>query len=220
MAIEDYFKKNKIVPRSLGEVSEEHKRIDKIPDDTEYFNQYFQTGLDVFVECVDYSLNKQLFDIVLQEARKHEDLFEPCCQSGIFGCYIASETGKAYTGMDINPFGIKKAKERAVLNCLGPGIFVLGDILEYENSHEAIVGRHVVNGRGRHIGLDIKDDIMASLSKMSKNIILIQTSQLGLSELSVEKYKRAFERHGYKFEILNEPKKSATGEFFVLKAVK
>lgn len=156
--------------------------------------------------------------MVLEEARKHEDLFELCCQSGIFGCYIASETGKPYRGMDINPFGIEKAKERAEHNGLDPETFVLGDVLEYDKEHEAIVGRYVVNGKYH----DIDDDMLEAVSRISSNVVLIQPAQAHAVRMTIEEYRRAFERHGYEFEVIGEPQESpATGaHVFVMKAEK
>ncbi len=170
------------------------------------------------MECVDHDLNRELFGLVLAEARNYSDLFEPCCQSGIFGCYIALETGCSYKGVDINPFGIEKAKQRAVKNGLGPLIFELGDVLAYPTEHEAIIGRYVVNTKFH----DVDDEMVDALSRISRTIVLIQPSQARSNRQTIEAYRMAFERHGYAFELLSEPKESpATGaHIFVVKATK
>ena len=219
MAIDEYFERNGIAPKPLSDQTEEDKEIAKIKDDDIYYTEYFKRGLDVLIECVDFSLNRQLFDVVLEEAKKYEDIFEPYCQSGIFGCYVASETSGAYRGLDINPVGIEKAKERAKLNGLAPEIFTLGDLFEYTQSHEAVVGRYVSNTQG--LGVDPK--VVEALSQISDNVVLIQNLQPHRGMSSMDMYKIAFGLHGYdNFELLSEPQRStATGaSVFVMKATK
>jgi hypothetical protein len=218
MTIEEYFRKNGIEEKSNDDITPEQRGTSYIEDETEYFDVYFKTGLDTVVEGLDLYMNKLIFDLILQEAKKYQDLFEPRCQSGIFGCYIASMIEGKYGGLDINPFGIKKAKERALVNGLNQNIFVLGDALPYKKEHEAVIGRYVVNGRY----FDIEDGMMDLVSRITKNVVIAQSSQSFATAETIQDYKEQFERHGYKFRLVGNPIESnATGAtVFVLSATK
>lgn len=216
--IDEYFSRNGIVSKTDADITPEHRRVSGIFDEGKFFNQYFQSELDVLMAGIDFPLNSTQFDLVLDEAKKFSDFFQPCCQSGILGCYIAIGTGAKFKGMDINPFGIEKAKKRAARNGLNPEIFELGDILEYAGEHEAVVGRYVLNT----IKLDIDDESVDAVSRISRNLILIQNVQSIGVRYSIRMYKECLERHGYSFEVINEPTEAqSTGAYeFVFKATK
>ncbi|MFH1420922.1 MAG: hypothetical protein ABIG30_03050 [Candidatus Aenigmatarchaeota archaeon] len=218
--VEKYFQRNAIALKTVKDATPEQAIFSDIadPEDEKYFNDYFRLGMDELIESVDVPVNIQLFRIAMCEARKFQDVFDPCCQSGIFGCHIARGV-RAYTGMDINPLGIEKAKARAKLNGLNPDIFLLGDVLEYNKKHEAIVGRYVANTP--YFGAD--GEMIDALNSISRNVILIQSARgyhlISDTQVSLQK---AFERHGFKFEVLTKPVESpAIGSYvFMMKATK
>jgi len=218
--IDEYFEKNGVVPKTVFDMTREQRVVSRLPTECGeefYFEEYFKTDFDVLIDSVDIRANKVLFDLVLAEARKFSDLFEPCCQSGIFGCYIALETGAAFKGMDLSRLAIEKARKRAELNRLPAEIFVEGDVLGYAGQHEAVVGRYVVNGQHH----DINEDMLAKVREISSNIVLVQPAQANLGMMGPRMYQRAFERLGFSFEVLGSSQRSATGAmYFVVKASK
>ena len=220
MDIREYFALNGIERKELSDVSDEHRVISKIKDDAKYFDAYFQTGLDVFIESLDYDMNCRLFELMLQESKGFSDIFDPFCQSGIFGCYITSNNSHQYKGMDINTHGIKKAKERAILNGLDQDIFTEGDVLTYDGQHEAVVGRYAANDN-YFLNPDLKS--IAAMSRISGQILLIQNSQPGFGNRTIKLYEDVFRRIGIKyFDVLSDIYHSkATGaDVFVLRARK
>jgi hypothetical protein len=217
MTLESYFEKNSIFERASKEATIEQRKVSRIINDSEYYNHYYNLNLDEFMECVDIKLNLVVFDIALDAIVGVEDIFEPCCQSGIFGCYIADNIDGKYIGMDKHPHAIEKAKKRAVFNELSQSIFIENNILEYKNEHEAIIGRYVFNG----LHLDINYDVIDSLSKISESMIMIQNVESNRYSFFVSSYKQAFSRLGYSFEVLSDRRfySAATGaDVFVFEA--
>ncbi|MBT4541216.1 class I SAM-dependent methyltransferase [Candidatus Woesearchaeota archaeon] len=218
-SIEDYFARNRIIAKGIYNVPPEFIRVTRIPDDEEYYEEYYRTGLDDFFECVNFHPNKRLFTLILSLVEDFQDLFEPCCQSGLFGSYIAGNHDGTYRGMDINQFAIEKAKQRAIDNELDPNIFQQGNIFEYEEEHEAIVGRYVIN-RKRD---GVYPEMVEKVCNISRNIILVQTVYGNNSQEQIfESYKREFAKHNYSFEVLAKSIKTLTSDSysFVFKASK
>jgi|GEM_PF-2441478 len=219
MTIESYLDWNDISPKKIGDATEEQRKASAIKDDAAYYIAYFESGLDDFIECVDYSLNKEVFDAILGKASDFNDLFEPCCQSGLLGCYMMSQLPKAtYKGIDINRTAISRARARALGNAVNPESFDVADLLRYNQQHEAVVGRYVVNG----LNHNVRDDMIEALAGISKNIILAQPVQASDRSIAVPLYERSFNRHGYSVDAVTMPIKSeATGSYvFVIKATK
>jgi tRNA/tmRNA/rRNA uracil-C5-methylase (TrmA/RlmC/RlmD family) len=217
MEIGDYFKENKIVPKGLYDITLEYIQINKISDDDLYYNEYYQTNLDEFFECINFYPNRRLFEVISSAVKDFQDLFEPCCQSGIFGSYIAKNHPGTYKGIDINQLAIKKAKQRAKDNNLNESIFQQENVFQYGNIHEAIIGRHVINKKRT----SINDEMLEKICNISKNIILVQTIYGNSSSKTVlESYQQAFNQHNFSFELLNQPLKipETDSSSFVLKA--
>jgi len=222
MGIEDYFKKNNIVPKRIEEISEEYRRIYFIYDKSRFISEFCKSNMDDFVDCVDYENSSFLFDVVAREASRYSDLFEPCCMSGLLGCYLASELeGVKYKGIDINEVAIDKAKKRAIANNLSPDIFEVKDKLEYKQKHVAVVGKYVANAyNSKRIVVD--EQAIKWLSGISDNIILIGFTRPNLFENDREEFSGSFKRYGYKLDILTALRKGECrqGDFFVMKAAR
>lgn len=217
----EYFSRNGITMKSVDDATGEQMYVAEVlgsaDDETEYYKQYFLVGLDNLLDCVDQRTGIRSFQVLVEQADQFSDVFEPCCQSGLLGCYLAAHV-KAYKGIDIEPEAIAKSKRRAVINGLNPDIFSVGDVFSYDKQHEALFGRYVVNGRFN----DVRDDMMEAVSRISNNVVLIQQAQASRVQGTVDDLKQAFERFGYRFELLNHPEESdATGAYvFVMKATK
>ena len=169
MGIGDYFKENGIVPKGLYDITLEHINTTNISDDELYYDEFYRTSLDDFFECINFYPNRRLFTVISSAIKDFQDLFEPCCQSGIFGSYIARNHDGTYKGIDINHLAIKKAKQRARQNNLDESIFQQESVFQYENKHEAIIGRHVINKKRT----SVNSEMLEKICGISKNIILI-----------------------------------------------
>jgi len=199
MSIDDYFVLNCISPKSRGDASEEHANVNDISDYSVFWDSYFKSGLEEFIDCVDYDINMVLFSLLKEKVSVYSDLVEPCCQSGILGCYLASELRDSrYFGFDKNPIAVQKAKARSEKNGLSQDIFIEIDKAEYYCKHEAVVGRFIANRLRFKPHYNIDDDAMDFLSRASENVILIQPSQVGWLKETVREYDQAFKRHGYR----------------------
>jgi len=220
ITIDDYFKNNGITPKHTSHASPEHLRITEIDDNKEYFDQYFQAGLDDFIECVDFHMNRQMFGLLLAEARKYSDIFEPCCQSGLFGCYAMLNSSGTYLGADINPYAILKARRRAVANSLPESRFVQQDVRNYPKQHEAIVGRYVINTSW----YEADHEMIDAIARISDNILLVQPSKFFCGDwTSLNAYREAFKKHGYEMSLLQEKhiQSEVTGAYmFAIKATR
>ena len=172
VTIDEYFGANGIILKPISAVSPDQKAASRIPDEKKYYDAFFRTRLNEFMHCVDYAVNRELFMRLLEEAKKFQDLLEPCCQGGIQGCFLALESGAEYKGVDLNELGIAQARERAVKLGLPPQIFQVADFLAYEGQHEAVVGSYVVEA----IHNAPKDDMIEAIGRVSKNAVLIQTA--------------------------------------------
>ncbi len=217
MEITDYFKENGIIPKGLYDITPEYVRITEIVDDDIYYNEYYKTNLDEFFECINFYPNKRLFSVISSAVKEFQDLFEPCCQSGIFGSYIASDHNGTYKGIDINQLAIEKAKQRAKDNNLNENIFQQEEVFQYENKHEALIGRHVINKKRT----SVNSEMLERICHISENIILIQTIYGNNDpKIILESYQQAFNQHNFSFELLNQPLKipETASSSFVLKA--
>jgi predicted RNA methylase len=219
MSLESYFRRNAIVEKALEERTPEQKKAGRLVNDSAFYNNYYATNLEEFKDCVDFKSNSVVFDIALDAIVRFEDIFEPCCGSGIFGCYIAQNVAGKYIGIDRHPKAIEKAKKRAAQNGLSREIFAEGDILDYKGFHEAIVGRDFA----QDVHFNINYKMLDALSRISKNIIVVQNAEFGRLSSSIEAYKRAFSKLGYSFDVLTDRRlfSTATGaEVFVFEAHK
>ncbi len=220
MNIDEYFRTIGISPKRTEHATEVHRRVSALTPDSRFYKFYFKTGLDEFLDGVDFEMNKALFDIVLNEVKDFNDIFEPYCQSGLLGCYIAANTDSDYAGVDINPFGIEKAKVRAGLVGIDPGNFMRADVLEYTQQHDVIVGRYALNTT--HYDADVS--AIDALCNISENIVLIQGSRYYCGDwVTLDGCEKRFTENGYSFTQLTEkPIKSKVNDInmFVVKATK
>lgn len=216
MTLEDYFAKNGIRKKQLFDATPD-QRIVPLVAENDYFQEFFKTDLDSFIDCVDYDLNMRLFDAALREIAPFDDILEPCCMSGIFGCYIAQHK-KHYTGVDILPIAIEKAQKRAVDNGLSPAIFRAGDVKHLTKKHEAIVGRYVVNTHD----YDVDYTMISALARLSDTIVLIGAVNPEERTYRYHEYSDAFKQHGFGFSIAEEGGSSAVTHAytFLLKATR
>ncbi|MFP4403283.1 MAG: hypothetical protein ACOC3X_01025 [Nanoarchaeota archaeon] len=223
MDLKEYFNKNNITKKDIKTATKEHINISKIMDDSIYYDLYYKSNLDDFIDSVDYDLNLDLFQIILNESKKYLDLFEPCCQSGLLGNFIYLNNNHknnfSYNGIDINEIAINKAKRRAIHNSSNENIFTINDFFEYKKEHETIIGRYILNDKVNKINNKFID----KSKEISKNIITIQTFQDNLNyKQGILEYVAALKKHGFESDILNKPTKSnATNAInFILKAYK
>ena len=216
--IDEYFMENGIVSKPASALPGELRRIGRIEDDTEFFNAAFQSDYDIRIDGIDYYSNLWLFQKIADETRKFQDIFEPCCQSGILGCFLALESDGYYLGMDFNEFGIARAKSRAAANGLSPEIFQFGDFFEYSGTHEALVGRQVINEKW----YDPNPDMVAKAVSVSLNIILLQSFHPGQRKSAFEKYAHEFAKHNFSFEASQkyEPLSLTGTDVYLIKASK
>lgn len=220
MNIEEYFRTVGISKKRTEHATKEHRRVSEVTSDSRFYKFYFKTGLDEFLDGVDIEMNKILFDVVLNEVKDFSDIFEPYCQSGLLGCYIAANTDGDYRGVDINAFGIKKAKARAELVGVEPENFVCADVLNYHQQHDIVVGRYALNTTH----YDADETAIDALCKLSDNIVLIQGSRYFCGEwVTLNGCRKKFSENGYSFtQLTDKPIKSEVNDInmFVVKATK
>jgi len=200
MTVEEYLKRNGVHPVSIRDISDRHRRVVQIDNDSQYYPEFFSTGLDDFVEGVDFDLNSEMFDRLVAEIKDAKDVFEPCCQSGLLGCYVASQPNKPrYKGIDLSEEGIAKAKARALKNDLDPKIFSVDDLMMYDGQHEVTIGRHIINTRNN---LVINRDYLGKLTEISPKIVMIQIAPRIMEHQVVQACESAFGQRHYSFEVL------------------
>jgi SAM-dependent methyltransferase len=219
MDIIDYFKKNEIIEKSIFDVTTEHLITSKIKNNNKYYNSYYKTNLDDFIDCVDYKINLDFFKIVSNESKKYLDLFEPCCQSGLLSCfvYLNNPNISTYKGIDINEFAIKKAKDRTKKFFINENIFETKDLFEYNKQHEAIIGRYIINNSYNYPD----NNFIEKIKQISNNLILIQAFQKNNKE-KIKQYIDSLTKHGFITDILYPPiiSNATKAMNFVLKAYK
>jgi 2-polyprenyl-3-methyl-5-hydroxy-6-metoxy-1,4-benzoquinol methylase len=213
ITIDEFLVKNGISPKHINLASNEHKKISTIRNDDVYYEKYFSSCLDDFIDCVDYDIISKVFPLILEKTKDFKDVFEPCCQSGLLGCYLASN-GISYNGMDLSERGIAKAKDRAKSNLLNPELFEKGDILAHDKKYDVIIGRYVINNSQN----DVNPIMIEALSKLSHNIILLQQSKFFSGKwTTIEDYRSQFTKRNYNFTVSDEHWKSeATGSYLFL----
>jgi hypothetical protein len=221
--IDDFFRKNGVVPKSLTQISDEHIRVHKIKDPKEYYREFSKTGFDDFIDCVNYYPNRLLFVKMLEALEGVNDVFEPCCGSGLLGSYLNLNMGDnshfSYNGIDSSEYAIEKAKERAVLNALNPDLFCQEDVFDYETRHELIVGRHVVNNR--YAG--VNRPMVEKLCTLSDHMFFIQTNYGNMSDdQCVDMYRDEFAKYDFEVEsLIQKVKVPSTMSFsFVIEVTK
>ncbi len=224
METEEFLSRNRIYHKTIDNVTEEEKKSAKLFEKSKSFDFFYGGNLDDLMDSLDYPITKEFFDVVLAETKDYQDLFEPCCMSGLLGCFAASEKDNvSYVGIDINDYAIEKAQSRAHINGLNPEIFIKMDKADYKNLHEAIIGRYVANNF-LHGQRDLVDEeAMDFLSKTSDNIVLIARAPERFGKYGFEQYKASFKRHGYKnIEIVSNMHTSEflEADLFVMKATK
>ena len=221
--IDDFLRKNGIVPKSLIDISDEHLRVHKIKDPGEYYKEFSRTGFDDFIDCVNYYPNRLLFAKILEALGDFRDVFEPCCGSGLLGSYLSlnmrENHGFSYNGIDFSEHAIERAKQRAILNALNPDLFYQQDVFDYETRHEVIVGRHVVNNR--YDG--VNREMVGKLCTLTDHMFFIQTNYGNMDdEQCVNMYQNAFAKYGFDVQKVSESVKiPSTFSFsFVIEAIK
>jgi len=224
MRDDEFFTRNRIFPKNIEDTTIEQKGSNKLFEKTGSFDYFFGGNLEDLMDCVNYSINKELFRVILEHANDYKDLFEPCCMSGLLGCYIKSELENAsYKGIDKNRYAAEKAQSRAHLNHLDPNIFVQMDKQDYNNKHEAIIGRFVANKDKYGLRELVDDNAVEFLSRTSDNVVLIARAFPGRTNSAFNDYKFSFNRHGYKnFDSISRDYHSAVldSDLFVIKASK
>lgn len=200
ITIDDFFKHNGIVKRSLSEATDEHRRISRIEQDSAFYPQYFNSGLDDFFESVNHDENKELFTAVAEVLKGKSDIVEPCCQSGLFGAYIALQGIAEYQGFDISKEGIIKAKARAEHNNLNPERFNIASLADYPIKHEVVTGRYVANSKYG----TVQPRTVRKISEMADTAVMIQNYPAGhLRERDM--YIAQFKDKGYnKIDIIKD----------------
>lgn len=216
--IKEYFARNGIVRKRLSEASAEHRSIGAIEDNAEYYRMHFKTGLDDFLDGVNIESNERLFNALLNEARKYQDVFEPCCQSGLLGVYLAGNIPGKYKGMDVSKEAVDKAKARATRNGLDVSLFELGDVMQYDGKHEVIIGRNVIND-GEY---SINETMLRKIAEIGKRFVLIEGVDASIPiELTPSIYEDACEKQGISFRVVHPPIATSTNSsMFVLEGRK
>jgi hypothetical protein len=168
----EYLKSN--LEAGLEPTSEQIRACsDKNLDNSRYYDKYFTLGIDDLIDSMDYPILEELFTYL--SSSSHQDIFEPCCQSGLLGCFLAQAVN--YKGVDINKIAIGKAKKRAVKNGISPEVFYLGDFYGYPGRHEAIYGRYIINDEH----LNLNRDSVEKLKEIADEMQLIQKVVPGTS---------------------------------------
>jgi len=223
---------NELSSRPFQSLTKEQVRVSRFKENSaisnneyEYWKNFFLTGLDFHTECADLNQNKELFTSVLAELVncEYKNIFEPMCQSGIFGSFIAgSIKGSTYIGIDYNEEGVRKAKEFKDNNGLENAVFEKGNLFTYHGKgHEVLIGRYILNGEEEVLNEESIDKFhLDFITEQSDRIILIQTVS---KPKNVELYRQVFDDIDYDFEILQEPiaLNSRAGKFaFAFKATR
>ncbi len=167
-----------------------------------YFENYFKTGFDDFNAGFIFETTKQIYRAVSQGLEGVESAYEPFCQSGLLGCFIASNIG-SYKGVDLSAEGIKNAKERALKNSIDDSMFEQGDFYTFEPAKgtEALTGLNVLSDSFNH-SLDMK--CVKRVSELGiPNLVLIQNCMYKYSE---REFTDPLKGIGYNsFEFLMKP---------------
>lgn len=218
MGIDEYLAKNGITLQIVDDIRDEHRRVNAIRNNPGlFYREAARTGFDDFMDSAEFNLNRTLFEFLKNESRKFSDVFEPCCQSGLLGCFIAGGFNGSYKGVDVNNIGIDKAKKRAAFNGLNPEIFVCDNVLTYNGRHEAVVGRYAINTDYLNPDYHTID----ALCRISNNIIMVVKTQPEMGKHMADLYKRIFEKRGFNSEVAGEIMESpAPAEVFSLRAGK
>jgi hypothetical protein len=196
MSIKEYLASCGIEHKTLDDSTPEQQVTGKIMDEELYYDMFYENGVDHLIDCVDYGINLEIFTALSREAKKYQDIFEPCCRSGILGGYLALNNPH-YHGMDINPVAITRAQDLARRHGLYELIFEEGDVLMYERKHEAVIGRFVAHNWNR----TIDNDMIKALCRISPHIVLVQSELPELLTNTMNGYNEVFSHHGYKVGI-------------------
>gem|GEM_PF-6939728 len=207
-ALAAYLKKNGLSLKSITEISAEHARINHIPNEMEFWNQYYKSALDAFHESVEYSLNMETFGLMADMVPSCATVFEPCCRSGYFGAWLASSRPDVeYVGMDINPLAIEKAKQLAASNAVDPSRFVQFDYHKHSIRHDIVIGRNITNTGN----FDIDRTAIKKITSIADRIAVLHFTYEDRMGSDVSNLWVCYGTCGFAFEQASEPFGTATG---------
>ncbi len=207
-ALAAYLKKNGLSLKSIAEISGEHAKINGIMEESEFWNQYYKSGLDAFHESVEYSLNMETFGLMADMIPSCARVFEPCCRSGYLGAWLASSRPDiGYVGMDINPLAIEKAKKAAFSNGVHPRLFVQGDYRRHSGKYDIAIGRNITNTG------DFEVDLAAirKIISIAGEIVVLHFTYENRIENDISSLRTYYYARGFTLENVFGPFGTATG---------
>jgi SAM-dependent methyltransferase len=202
MAIDDYLKKNGIVPRGINDATLEQIEALRYREPQAYYKKYYQLALDELLYSIDYQETTAIMRIFEEQLSglEHKNLLEIYCGSGIVGGYLAGLPDCKYSGIDPTQEAIRRARQRARLNGLNQEIFRKADIFSHRNVHDAVIGIYAAND----IFLNPDKKVIDKLTKISDRIFLAAKSELTQRNLTIEVYRRNFLENGYSLDVLSD----------------
>jgi hypothetical protein len=206
ISLDDYFKHNGIYQKTVRDATPEQiKASSSNVGKDEYYDNYYNFELDHLKNCIDFREEYDIFSKMNKESIGLNNIIEVTCGSGILGCYIALNNPN-YNGIDFNPYAISKAKKRAEYNSLDESIFkqnTINDLKNQNSTYDAILGHYVLCDESVDY---YKKDRLKILSEMTDKLILaVNTSSNTSDSFAIERYSKAFNEIGFKFDLLTNP---------------